>query len=48
VLRREDAADGIRLDAQIPRALAGVVEPYREESVGTSVTVGRARLAAGG
>jgi GTP-binding protein HflX len=48
VLRREDAADGIRLDAQIPRALAGVVEPYREELVGTSVTVGRARLAAGG
>jgi GTPase len=48
VLRREDVADGIRLDAQIPRALAGVVEPYREESVGTSVTVGRARLAAGG
>jgi len=48
VLRREDAADGIRLDAQIPRALAGVVEPYREESVGMSVTVDRARLAAGG
>ncbi len=48
VLWREDVADGIRLDAQIPRALAGVVEPYREESVGTSVTVGRARLAAGG
>jgi GTP-binding protein HflX len=48
VLRREDAADGIRLDAQIPRALAGVVEPYREESVGTSVTVGRGRHAAGG
>jgi GTPase len=48
VLRREDAADGIRLDAQIPRALAGVVEPYREESVGTSIKVGHARLAAGG
>jgi GTP-binding protein HflX len=48
VLRRVDAADGIQLDAQIPRALAGVVEPYREESVGVSVTVGRARLAAGG
>ncbi len=47
VLRREDGADGIRLDVEIPRALAGLVESYREETVGVAATGGHARVAAG-
>ncbi len=29
VLRREDRPDGVWLEAEVPRALAGLVEPYR-------------------
>jgi GTP-binding protein HflX len=46
VLRREDRADGIWLDVEVPHALAGLVEPYREQSVGSSNTSERARAAA--
>ncbi len=48
VLRREDRADAIWLDVEIPRALAGLVEPYRVETVGLSERAERARVAAGG
>ncbi|HLE44357.1 MAG TPA: GTPase HflX [Methylomirabilota bacterium] len=47
VLRREDGSDGIRLDVEIPRALAGLVEPYRDETVGIVSTGGQARVVAG-
>jgi GTP-binding protein HflX len=46
VLWRDDRADGIWLDAEVPRALAGLVEPYREEWVGSANIVERARAAA--
>jgi hypothetical protein len=47
LLRREDGSDGIRLDVEIPRALAGLVESYREETAGVAATGGHARVAAG-
>jgi GTP-binding protein HflX len=47
VLAREDGPDGIRLDVEVPRALAGLVEPYREETVETVGPSARARVAAG-
>jgi GTP-binding protein HflX len=46
VLRREDRADGIWLDVEVPHALAGLVEPYREQWVGNANVVERARAAA--
>jgi GTPase len=36
VLRREDRPDGIWLDVEVPRPLAGLVAPYRQETVGSS------------
>ena len=47
VLRREDRQDGIWLDAEVPHALAGLVEPYREQPVGSVNIVERARAVAG-
>jgi GTPase len=47
VLRREDRADAIWLDVEVPRVLAGVVGPYRVDRVGASDSVGPARVAAG-
>jgi GTPase len=48
VVRREDRPDGIWLDVEVPRALAGLVAPYRVEAVGTTHSVKRTRTAAGG
>jgi GTP-binding protein HflX len=39
VLRREDRADGIWLDVEVPRPLTGLVAPYRQETVGASESV---------
>jgi GTP-binding protein HflX len=46
VLWREDRADGIWLDVEVPHALAGLVEPYREQWVGSANIVERDRIAA--
>jgi GTP-binding protein HflX len=48
VLRRDDGADAIWLDVEVPRALAGLVAPFVSEPVGSSETRSAARAAAGG
>jgi GTP-binding protein HflX len=47
VVRREDRPDGIWLDVEVPRALAGLVGPYRVEAVEKTHRVRRVRAAAG-
>jgi hypothetical protein len=39
VLHREDRPDGIWLDVEVPRPLAGLVAPYRQETVGSSESI---------
>jgi 50S ribosomal subunit-associated GTPase HflX len=48
VLRREDRADGIWLDVEVPRAMAGLVAAYRVETVTDERTSGHHRVAVGG
>jgi GTP-binding protein HflX len=48
VLRRDDRADGIWLDVEVPRAMAGLVAAYRVETVTGERTSGHRRVAAGG
>jgi GTP-binding protein HflX len=55
VLAREDRSDGIRLEVEVPRALTGLIAPFRDDTVGTEsegvvgnvARVGYARVAAG-
>jgi GTP-binding protein HflX len=43
VLAREDGADGIRLEVELPRALAGLVSPYRTDASGGDGMSGECR-----
>jgi GTP-binding protein HflX len=48
VVSRDDRADAVWLDVEVPRALAGLVAPYRVDRIEASWNPGAARAAAGG
>jgi GTP-binding protein HflX len=48
VVSRDDRADAIWLDVEVPQALAGLVAPYRVDRIEATWNPGAARAAAGG